>query len=108
VTGSIGTAGRRAQRLAQERVQTARDAGSARPPLSHPVDVAAPLFVQAATAGPALPATEEGAAAGIVASPPADEAIEREMPSPSAEEVADRVYRLFRDDLRRERERLGR
>ena len=40
--------------------------------------------------------------------PSADQATERETDMPSLEEIAERVYRLFYQELRQERERRGR
>jgi len=61
----------------------------------------------------AQPSAETSVSGGAVVPPPAPPAAaagasQRETNSPSAEEVARRVYELFMQDLRRDRERLGR
>ena len=52
-----------------------------------------------ASAGPGAPTARENAAASE---------IKRETPSLSPQDVAERVYRIFCEELRRERERRGR
>lgn len=118
MSAGIGAAGRGALALARERAargvsllrpsRAAAEWGyAARWRVSAPGarvtgDADLPL-AQLAPAGGPVAAAEEGAA------PPAagPEAIEGEMLAPSAEEVAERVYRLFCRDLRLEHERRG-
>ncbi len=68
-----------------------------------------------ATAGTSQPSLSSGAADMPDAQPGPDEAASQggaadaeEAPLPSAQEVAERVYRLFCQDLRQIRERQGR
>jgi len=105
VTVPIGATGRRALRLAKKRVEARRY--TALQPAGTFEAHGSPLpLVQAAAAE--LAAEPAGAAAPSPAAPgQAPEAIEREMTSPSPEEVADRVYHLFCRELRGERERRG-
>jgi hypothetical protein len=66
-----------------------------------------PSLLQRAASSP--PPAGDGES--VPPSTPADAAavaIERGTPPPSPEEVADRVYRLLCEDLRRDRERWGR
>ena len=106
MTNYWGMAGRRARSLALDRMQVTGSAlGPAPAPSTTPED---PLPLVQRAAANSLPAK------GAVGAPSSDstamgaEEIERETPSPSPEEVADRVYQLLCQDLRWERERRGR
>jgi len=105
MTRHIGAAGRRARDLALGRVRR-QLAPHAPGRFLVPVRSGLLPLVQRAGSGPSSEsgATEEGAP-----SPPASDqtptAVERETRSPSPEEVADRVYDLFRQDMRLGRER---
>lgn len=114
MTNRIGVAGRRARDLTlaqawSEHSRSMRTGHGHRAlvPAYFPVHEGPLPLLQRAAAEP--PADDE--AAGIsppTLATPAAEAIERETAPPSPREVADRVYHLFRRDLRRGRERRGR
>jgi hypothetical protein len=107
MTRYIGASGRRARDLALGRVSR-QLAPHATGRLLVPVRSGLLPLVQRAGSGPS---TESGAAEDGDLSPPASDqtptAVQRETRSPPPEEVADRVYDLFRQDIRwgRERER---
>jgi hypothetical protein len=105
MTRRIGAAGRRALDLALNRVEAGRT-GRAPAPARFPIRAAPLPFLQRAAPSPP-PASEPQNGSGSQLTP-AEGAIERETPSPSPKEIADRVYRLFCQDLRRDRERRGR
>ena len=97
MTRSIGLAGRQAAGLAQS-VTSARRAGVAlhsRAPLMR----VATSDADESVASDALQAAGAGGAALE---------IEREAGTPSVQDVAERVYRIFCQNLRLERERRGR
>jgi hypothetical protein len=98
VSEPIGAAGRAALALAQERHRRAR-------PQVLPVAGSGLALVQRADAPTAAGAATAPATATSEAATPANE---RDGSLPSAEAVAERVYRLFCRDLRLERERGGR
>ncbi len=103
MTASIGRAGRVALELAWERTRRARLAGWGA--ATYRVDDRPLPLVQMAAGGEEGPAAEGGeGSAPPPASAPA-QTVEREMRPPSAEEVANRVYRLLLETLRLERER---
>ena len=107
MTRPIGAAGRQARDLALGRVRgrlTHHPTGR----FLFPVRPGPLPLVQRVRSGPS---SESGATESQSDSAPASDqaptAVERETSSPSPEEVADRVYDLFRQDIRwgRERER---
>lgn len=98
---AIGAAGRAARDLARRRL------GALPAPSSvHPLPL--PLVQAAAETEADTTATSSPAPAMPPAAPSAAAASERETTTVTAEEVAERVYRLFCRDLRLERERQGR
>lgn len=98
----IGMAGRRAREHArQRRAQVPRPA---QPP---PPQGSLPLVVQRAVSQQSG-ASEGGTAPSAPAGQAPAEATERVPTTPSPEEIADRVYRLFCQELRLDRERTGR
>lgn len=105
MAGHIGISGRLARDLASGRARKRATHPSTgwlhSPARSGPL----PLVQRDRSSSPAGADTTEGQSAS---SPVADQeptAIERETRSPSPEEVARRVYELFREDARRGRER---
>lgn len=106
MTYRLGLAGRRARGLALARIQGAEPVRSPAPTVLAIPDDPLPLVQRAAPSG--SPAESVG---GSPPSQPAETgaaAIERETHPPTPEEVTERVYHLFSQDLRRERERRGR
>ena len=107
MTRHIGAAGRQARDLALGRVRgrlTHQPTGRFLFPVrSGPL----PLVQRVQPNSSAEAEAAEGRSDSAPASDQAPTAIERETSSPSPEEVADRVYDLFRQDIRwgRERER---
>lgn len=100
----IGKAGRRARALAQN-VQGDCRTSAAPPHASGSARESCPLLMRQSELGPPEPNGEQG-----TASAPAEMAaseIGRETSQPSAQDVAERVYRIFVQRLRLERERLG-
>jgi len=103
VRAPIGRAGRLALELAWERTRRARPTG--RGVATYRVDERPLPLVQMAAEGEQGPSAEGGESATPPPALAAAQTVEREMRTPSAEEVADRVYRLLLDTLRLERER---
>lgn len=102
----IGRAGRLALELAWERTRRALQAGQGI--ATYRVDDQPLPLVQMAAEGEQGALAEGGESAIPAPAPAAAQTVEREMRTPSAEEVADRVYRLLLDALRLERERGAR
>lgn len=105
MTSHIGAAGRRARDLALGRIDF-RPSERRPAPARFPVRPGPLPLLQRAASSPPTEGDEEG----VPPSAPAETAaaaIERGTPPPSPEEVADRVYRLFCQDFRRDRERWG-
>lgn len=107
MSGLVGEAGRRALEFAQSRVAAGHHTGVRAPEVLPDGGGALPLLQRAAGDPPPSDAGG-GAAPPSTAQEPAPQAAERETSLPSAQEVADRVYRLFCQELRRGRERRGR
>lgn len=103
---SIGRAGRLALELAWERTRRARPTG--RDVATYRVDDRPLPLVQMAAEGEEEPAADGGEGLTPPPASAAAQTVEREMRTPSAEEVADRVYRLLVETLRLERERGAR
>lgn len=106
MTRGIGIAGRQALDLAQHVTDAQR---TERVPSSAPSSVdnsPSPLMRQEVTQSP-IESGDSNASTTAGANPAASE-IERETPSPSPEDVAERVYHIFCETLRLERERRGR
>ena len=108
MTPPIGIAGRRARDLARRRAEAVRP-GRTPASIFTPVREGPLPWVQ--RAAPDRPTVGDGGGAPPLTPatmPAAAEAINGQTVPPSAEEVAQRVYDLFCQDLRRDRERRGR
>ena len=105
MTEALGMAGRRARKLAHDRIQ-ARVAPRSLAPAPCPLPDRPLPLVQRAEESP--PSGAESASAPPTG--PAESGVtnERETKPLTPEEVADRVYQLMRQDLRWDRERSGR
>lgn len=104
MTNAIGEAGRRARRMAFEhRRATTKIPGPG--PAPYPVLTRPLTLLQRAVGSP--PPEEEPANSNAPGEAPTVETTDRETRSPTAEQIAEQVYRLMSQDLRRDRERCG-
>ncbi len=97
----IGIAGRRARDLVQGRIEVGRPVSIRDNVRDDPL----PLVQRAVSEQPAVDTAEHLVSSAMNDLPA--EAVERVASAPSAKDVAERVYRLFCQDLRRYRERRG-
>lgn len=104
MTDRLGTAGRRARRLVLARTGGVAPVRSPAPAVQAIGDDPLPLVQRAASGGSQAEGTSS-----LPSQPgePGVAAVERETHPPTPEEVTERVYRLFMQDLRCERERRG-
>ena len=105
MTRRVGSAGRRARDLALG-IMGIRTGDGGRAVARFPVRRGSLPLLQRAVSGRQAVGSGESVSSPSLALTAAAE-IEQEMSPPSPEEVADRVYRLFCQDLRRDRERRG-